>query len=257
MDQLQKTVNELNKHLSDSGLPELIIASPSECEPQKENARYMLPEQMENLVNNIKRDGRLESVPLCYKDKNGKLKIISGHHRVEAAQKAGVKKILVMKTNVKNDGEIVAKQLSHNAINGKDDAVVLRKLYDRLDSVEMKLYSGLQDQLDSINVVSLNFRAGSFKEFTIAFTEPDIRDFDAVADQIKNMKIGSGTTVRVAPIEYYDCFAKAIMDIKKVENIKSNGVALGRLVEIANEEITRKKQQDKQSKQAARKPLSG
>ena len=70
------------------------------------------------------------------------------------------------------------------------------------------------------------------------FLPEDIDDYDNTMNEItEKMLTKSQSEIRLSSIKYYDNFAKTIRKIKKVENIKSNGVALMRLIEIANNVI--------------------
>ena len=230
-------MKELNKELRASGMPELDVVSPKECKHQRINARYMNVETMSNLVANLKRDKRLESVPLVYKNKKGEYEIISGHHRIRAAIDAGIEKIVVMITKAKSKSEVVAKQLSHNALNGLDDEQILEQMYSGLDSLQAKYYSGLQDQLEAIGFISLSYKAGEFQEFTIAFMPEGVVEFDRVVKIVNELGIGRGTAVRLDVMANHAPFLKAIIDIKKAENIKSNDEALSRMIALALERI--------------------
>jgi hypothetical protein len=223
---------------------------------QDVNARYMDAQTFDRLVSNIRRDGRLESVPLVGRRPNdARFDIISGHHRVAAAKKAGLKTILVMVIAVKNRSELRAKQLSHNAITGKDDDALLKKLYESIEDLEMKMYSGLQDQLDGMAFVSLSFRAGTYKEFVLAFVPEDIETFDAAAKVIADEStIGSGSLVRLTPAKAFEAFAEALRKLKKAENIKANGAALSRMVELATERLAQLMEREAKAKDAAAQP---
>ena len=63
----------------------------------EENARFMTADQMRRLAGNLKKDNALTSAVLVYPDaESGKLVVLSGNHRVEAAILAGQKIIPVM-----------------------------------------------------------------------------------------------------------------------------------------------------------------
>jgi ParB-like chromosome segregation protein Spo0J len=115
MEDLKNNLSSLNEQTRALGLPEIAIVKPSDCMEQEKNARYFAPEVFQQLVDNIKSDGRLESIPLCYqtdKDKEaGKYHIISGHHRVSAAKQAGLEFIMIFVFCPKDRYEIIAKQL--------------------------------------------------------------------------------------------------------------------------------------------------
>ena len=106
----------------------------------EENARFMEGAEFKLLVDNLKVDGVLTSAPLVYKGR-----VLSGNHRVEAAIAAGIIEADVLEITSEIDEERqLAIQLSHNAINGKDDPGRLAKLYSRLD-LTWKRFSGLTD----------------------------------------------------------------------------------------------------------------
>lgn len=118
----------------------------------------MRKEQYDRLVANIKRDGCLTSVPLVWHDVDNDRKVVlSGNHRVTASIDAGLAEITVMVVQQKlSRARQVALQLSHNAIAGEDDPATLKQLYEELDDVDWRAYSGLDDkQLDLLAQVDL------------------------------------------------------------------------------------------------------
>ena len=121
------------------------------------NARYMRHETFQSLVKNIRRDGSLTSTPFAIHDGDGYL-VLSGNHRVMAAIEALGKDALVdvMVTDDELDqAQRVAIQLSHNAIAGEDDPATLTLLYQQLDEIVWRDYSGLDDKtLDLLAEVS-------------------------------------------------------------------------------------------------------
>jgi hypothetical protein len=71
------------------------------------------------LVENIKHDGCLTSLPLVYRD-GDILTVVSGNHRFSAAIKAGIEESdLIEVTSPLTRQQFVALQLSHNAIVGR------------------------------------------------------------------------------------------------------------------------------------------
>ena len=235
MHQLDRRIVTLNKLLKQQNMPELAIVGPQECKPRALNARYMDQGMMDALVSNLKRDGRLESVPLLFRNKKGVLEIISGHHRIEAAKRAGIEKILVMVTTVRSDQEAVAKQLSHNAIVGKDDAFTLQKLYDLIGEVDLKMYSGLADSLKDIKIESVSFTPKLFAEFVLFMADGEIEKYDEIATRLEEASSRSEVQVRVVDLRDEERFRDLLARIKKRKNIKSNAVAFNRLVSCAEE----------------------
>ncbi|MCW3838585.1 ParB N-terminal domain-containing protein [Micromonospora yasonensis] len=138
--------------------PRLMTVRPQDLTLLEVNARYMRKEQYDRLVANIRRDGCLTSVPLVWHDVDGDRKVVlSGNHRVMASIDAGLAEITVMVVQQKlSRARQVALQLSHNAIAGEDDPATLKQLYEELDDVDWRAYSGLDDkQLDLLAQVDL------------------------------------------------------------------------------------------------------
>lgn len=128
------------------------------------NARFMTYEKFQRLVANVKGDGQLESVPLCAqlglfepgdepkRDEHGEpiYEVLSGNHRVKAAVAAELPTIRIMAIlDPVPQNERIAKQLSHNAIEGEDDPAILKQLYAELD-LDWRQYAALDDKTLSL-----------------------------------------------------------------------------------------------------------
>ena len=142
-EEIREVLNLLNEKLAGVFPYRLELAAPGELRLLEKNARYMKAEQFQNLVENVKKDGNLSSLPLCYREKDGKLRVLSGNHRVMAARKAEVESVLVMVLGDEKDAnEQMAIQLSHNAIAGQDDLVILKELWESIKDVQARVYTG-------------------------------------------------------------------------------------------------------------------
>lgn len=227
-------VDKLNKELGDKGLLPIELVNPRDLKPQIKNARYMMPEKFKTLVKNIEKTGNLESVPLVIK-KDNKYEIVSGHHRIEAAIEANLKEIVVLLLPKETTlDEKTSKQLSHNSLSGLDDEMILAELFNSIKTIELKIASGLNDKIAKINYDTLNFKVGEYKEFTVLFMKEDEKYTDDIMNKIVNeMSIKSKSAIRLTNINYWDKFAKIIRKIKKSENVKSNGTAFVRMLELA------------------------
>lgn len=237
---IQQDLDRLNSQLSGLGLFPLALVSPKDCIGQKKNARYFEVDKFNQLVSNIKGDGALESAPLLYQNDElkaqGKYEIISGHHRVEAAKAGGIPYLIAFVRSDINRDQLVSKQLSHNALTGKDDQQILKELFDSIDDIDLKLASGLQNEIDKVQYESLNFRLGTYKSFLILFTPPDLDEFNRVVDlMMESTDIRTDAEVRLASMDSHPEFVDKIQRIKKVENIKSNATALHRILMLAEE----------------------
>lgn len=169
-EQTRSEVNRLNEGLINHPY-KLALVNVGELEFLEKNARYMTNEMFRNLVDNIKRDGGLSSVPLCWKH-DDKYRVLSGNHRCRAAIEAGLEEVLVLFTDRDlSKQEQIAIELSHNAIDGKDDMAILKELWDEIDDVSLKYYAGLDDKvleemekaaLASLSEVKLDYRSLTF-----------------------------------------------------------------------------------------------
>lgn len=158
------------------------------------NARYMRSEQYARLVQNIKEDGCLTSVPFCWVMPDGRLEVLSGNHRVTAAVDAGLELIDVkVCTDELPADRRIAIQISHNSIAGEDDPAVLRELYEAIGDVDLRQYSAVDDKtlglLAAVDVGSLNDANLSFTSVQIVFL-PNERDAAAAALE-EARKLGS------------------------------------------------------------------
>lgn len=107
---------------------------------QEVNPRSMTQAAINQLSENIKESGVVESLPLCAKV-DGVIYIVSGHHRVRAARTAGHEYIMVLLYTKITLSEMYSKQLSHNAISGKDDAEMMKKVWERIEDVQQRFRS--------------------------------------------------------------------------------------------------------------------
>jgi len=236
--ELDAAITKLNALLEEEGLLKIGVVDPLLLKPQQLNARYFTVEKMKQLTDNVRRSGHLESVPLIYYDEDKVPRIISGHHRVDAAKNAGLKLIMVLVANVSERDEVVTKQLAHNAIVGIDDKMILEQLFESITSLTFKMQTGLDSEIQKISTVSLSFKVGLSREFTVLFLPEDIGAFDEAMDRVVEMtSVRPSQEVRVTSMQYWEQFKTAVMRLKKVENIKSNSAALIRLVELATEKM--------------------
>jgi hypothetical protein len=153
------------------------------------NARVMVPEMFNQLSENIRRRKGLESLAFCAKTDKG-IEIVSGHHRLRAARKAGIKEVwvLVDVSNLSRD-QIRAKQLAHNSIQGQDNTDLIRQIFAQIADAESRIEAFVDmpdlNELAGVTVeltaqdlgvefdvmnISINFLPVQFKEFDYAMT---------------------------------------------------------------------------------------
>ena len=193
------------------------------------NARYMSNYMFNNLVENIRKDGTLTSVPLCYKH-DGKYRILSGNHRVKAAIEAGLKTLLVMYTDKPmTRAEQVAVALSHNSIEGKDDVILLKDLWDELDSVDLKKYSGLDDkvmwEMEKDSLSALNEYHLDYKAQTFLFLPEEVDRLKEVFDSALE-RIHKDKSVYTNRFTDFDRFIEAQSKVHRSFDVKNTATVL-------------------------------
>ncbi len=219
----------------------IVRIDPKELRLIEVNARYMRHEEYRLLVNNIKRDGKLTSVPFACLDEDGKYLVLSGNHRTMAAIDAGLQKIDVMVTDEKlTNQQRIAIQLSHNAIVGQDDPVILKQLYEELNEVDWKIYSGLDDvtleMLDKVESYSLSEPNLDFRSVSVIFFPDELNEAQEVLDEALALAKGIHGTW-LARHEEYDKWLDALDVAGAAAGIKNNATALKIVLDIFKEHI--------------------
>lgn len=203
------------------------------------NARFMIHDQFHRLVANVKRDGALTSVPFAWKDRGGEYLVLSGNHRVQAAIEAlGADHeawVMLCDDPMPKDRR-VALQLAHNAIEGQDDPAVLKELYESMESIDWRSYSGLDDKalelIEQVDVGTLNEANLDFQTVVITFlpTELDAvkEAFDAVREEL-----GSGPDeVWVGSMKEYDRFLDALDAAGRSYDVRNVAATLGLVLSV-------------------------
>lgn len=231
--QLQGLVEQLNNALGEITPYKLAVVPPGEVKPVEKNAHYMPKRVYDQFKANIERDGNLSSLPFCWRKPNGELVALSGNHRRMIAEDAGVPLIMVLYTDEKlNRSQQVAIQLSHNALVGQDNPTTLRELWQEIDDLNYKVYSGLDEEhletMESVNVARIQEQALKFEELTILFLSPEI---DRIEDVLQ--RLGSANKRRLAAkYSEFDRFFECLLAFKEAEGIVSTPTAIMAMIEI-------------------------
>jgi hypothetical protein len=235
-EEIREVLNLLNERLGGLFPYRLELAAPGDLKLLEKNARYMKAEQFQALVENVKQDGNLSSLPLCYREKDGKLRVLSGNHRVMAARQAGVEQVLVMVVGDEKDAdERMAIQLSHNAIAGQDDLVILKELWEAITDVQAKVYAGLDSDtvkaLQGIQFSAISEQRLKYKMANFMFLPEEIESLDEL---LKETAVAfSADVVYLANLNTYDAFFDLVVKIKKKCVIKNSAAAFLKLLELA------------------------
>ncbi|AYL42257.1 ParB N-terminal domain-containing protein [Citrobacter freundii] len=200
----------------------------------QKNAHYMDPDEFTRLVNNIKKDGVLTSLPVVYRGT-----VLSGNHRTQAAIKAGLEEADVIEIiSELSEDEQKAIQLSHNAIKGKDDSNILRELYESINSLDLKLYSGLTDddfKITDVEVQTLSFVQPTYEDMVIAFLPEEkalfIEALEKIGKKAKDRLIVAGRA------SDFDLVFKAVINAKSKLNIINTAEALKTIAELALQKL--------------------
>jgi hypothetical protein len=219
------------------------------------NARYMRHEVFSRLVDNVKADGGLTSVPFAWQihddttqlpltDAEGQpvYEVLSGNHRVKAALAATLDLIDVMVTEqYLTPARRRAIQLSHNALAGEDDLTTLKAIYDTIDDVDWRQYSGLDDKqlqlFQSISVEGLAEANLQFQTISLVFLPNEVEEVGKVWDAVKKELSGS-QEAWLARLADYDKAMNALEAAGASCGIRNTATAFIAVLEVFARHIT-------------------
>jgi len=228
----------VNEKLAASSL-RIAVVPIALCDLLEKNARFMRIEQYRRLVDNIKRDGCLTSVPFAVRH-GERYVILSGNHRVKAARDAGLTDVLLLYTDRElSHAQQVAIQLAHNAIVGQDDLAILRELYDEINDVALKEYSGLDDvllgRMEPPSLDPLSEKGLEYRVVSIAFLPDEVERAETLFTRALEQASGDATWVN----RYgdYDRFLDALTAAKSAAGVKNTATAFGLLLDLAEKHL--------------------
>lgn len=211
------------------------------------NAQLMDKQKFDTLTQNIKLRGQLESLPYCYqKDDNSQIEIISGHHRVRAANAAGLTRIpVIIDSKPMTRSTITAKQIAANQLTGYTDEKTLHQLLENLTSVDDMLLTGLDDSqfaaMDdstAVNLNSLNMKY-DFKTVELTFLSKEFDEFKQFVE-----KTTADMTV-IASSSLYQQFSEEIITYANRHDIKNVNAAISRIIEYCQKDREENTEKDK------------
>jgi len=200
----------------------------------RKNARYMKGEQFNQLVENLRRDGVLTSLPLVHEQL-----VLSGNHRVLAAIKAGIEEADVVEIlGPLPEARKLALQLSHNAITGQDDPSILALLYAELD-LDWKTYSGVNDDvlkgMEELDLASLSAGATTYQDMLLTFLPEEATAF---LDLVKRIETKGKKALRLlASLDDFDHFFETTVAVKEKLNIQNTATAVRMMATLAVERL--------------------
>jgi hypothetical protein len=205
------------------------------------NARVQSPAKFKALVRNAKNRKALESLPLCYRREDGKLGIISGHHRARAAIQAELPTILVLVEKATlTTSQVIAKQIAHNSINGQDDPSVLLQLMDEITEVDALLETAVDraelaretSEVAATPDVQVNF---DWRTVVFAFLPTQLEKFEELIDRLPK-----DAAVYSVPMELHDKFLAAMRKMGRAEQIRNVGAIVAKMVEVTEAALAAK-----------------
>jgi hypothetical protein len=244
---IQSRLDDFNEILISFGFPyKMDLVDPKALEPAPKNAHFMQSGMFNQLVQNIERDKNLTSIPYCWRE-GEKTFIISGHHRIKAGIQAGVETILIMYSDEEmTREEFIARQLSHNSIFGEDEPTLLRDLWDEIKTMDLKIYSGLDDRaLDSytpIQIDSLGEKDLLMQEVVFTFFKPEIEQLETFVKEVTKRR----RKRYAADLKHFDRFVDSLIEYKEVTNIYNSSTALLTILEVVDEWLEANSQDDDQ-----------
>ena len=204
---------------------------------QDVNARILPPNDYAVMVNNIRRRGRLESAPYCALI-DGVIEIVSGHHRIIAAQEAGIKEAtILLDTREMSRSELIAKQLAHNRLAGFDDPETLKRLFEMLEEPEHMLETGMSN--DMIELPDVDLESGLVPSFdidwrviTLAFLPHQLDEFEQLMEAIPPSEV-----VGAVPKDQYEKFLDVANRFSRLKNVRNMGTVMSMMVQAALKEL--------------------
>lgn len=219
----------------------VLKVNPRDLKLLEVNARFMKQDEYQKLVANIKRDGCLTQLPFVCKDpEERKWLVLSGNHRVQVSIDAGLETIEVQATKDKlTKDEMIAIQLSHNAISGQDDMAILKELYGAIDDIELKKYCGLNDEtlkmLDKVSADSISSPSLDYQLINIAFLPSEVKEIQRALKEFKS-EISSNPTL-VAHYSDYEDFMNTMNDVGKGMVVKNTALTFMCMLRLAQHNI--------------------
>lgn len=149
------------------------------------NPQVMNESDFKRLVGNIKKDGVLTSAPLIMQIEEKKYICISGHHRIRAALKAGLKKLICAIIQKVDDSTRLRLQLVHNDIHGNPDSEIVRQLQKKITEEDLKLCDILIEQ-SKLEDKTIDVKVPEFKYINICLLPESEQDFIEMIEYFRN-----------------------------------------------------------------------
>lgn len=205
----------------------------------EKNAHFMSNDTFTSLVNNIKRDGQLSSVPFCVRHEDGKYTVMSGNHRIQAAKMAGLTSVYVMYVEESETTRdwLLATQLSHNSIVGQDDAEILKQLLDEIVDVAMKEYAHISNEvLNAVKDIdyTVEMPSNEVVPVTLMFIDTSKVTFDRLMEQLEAYTPAELENTIIMDKEYMKRLNEVTAKVSSRYKIKAQALSVCKMVELVD-----------------------
>ena len=197
------------------------------------NARIMKNEMQKQLTDNIRKRGQLESMPFCALI-DGKIEIISGHHRIRSAKDAGVISEIYVLLDITGltRSQVAAKQLAHNAISGFDDQSTLKEIVKLIDDVDdmLESYIGkdiLGEPLAELEKLLSPTVEYDWKNIVFTFLPHQVKDLDKLIEALRTQQ---PDFIGVCDIGQHKDFIDTLAKYQEFANVKNTGAAIHAMI---------------------------
>lgn len=194
------------------------------------NAQKMEEADFKRLVENLKHDGCLTSTPLVCVDENGNYTCISGHHRIRAALKAGIKRAHCLILKNIDESTRIRLQLSHNDIHGNPDENIVSLLLERLNDSDIGLVNAeLMNEVEKIGK-EVNVTVPEFRYINVCLSEQSRND---LTDMIMSLEKADAENWLITQEQYND--TRDLLTYAFEHGFKTPGQAFGKFLDIIKE----------------------
>lgn len=247
IEEIRVRLDEINKLIAPYKLA--YVSPVNDCVGLEKNAHYMDKGTLDKLVNNVSEDGFLSQLPFGMLRADGKYLILSGNHRLKASIKAKLEYILILYVDELPKDKQIAYQLSHNSLVGKDDLKMLKEIYDEMDTIDAREFSGLNGvdfiDLDKVVTTQINDDDIELTEVKFLFVESRSKNVQCVLDILGRAKICENSHLVLGDFE---AFISILTEVEKKYNIKSMTVAFSKMIDICEEHLNNLPDENKEEK---------
>lgn len=219
-----------------------------ELREQDVNARSQPKAMFDRLAATIRRDKRLEALPLIAVTDLG-LEIVSGHHRVRASRAAELTEIYALvDTSGLTSDQIKAKQLAHNAIQGSDDPQLLARIYQSIEDVEARLEtfidsSEVEMDLPKVKLDGLTLGM-EYRTALITFLPYELEMFERALKAVEVHLSADYKVTYLAELALLERWKQMLRRVGKEYDIRAIGTIVARIATIVLEALGEEVEED-------------